>query len=440
MAPGDGPTASSPLDRVLRLFGDVRPGEGLNCVLMFSNIFLLLVAYYVLKTIREPLVLISGGAALKTYTAGVQAALLLVYVPAYGWLAARLPPRRLVIVVLIFFLGCIQLFFLAGLANVPYVGPAFYVWVGIFSLTCIAQFWSFANDTYDKSEGDRLFPLIAIGATAGAPLGAALAGWLFASGISVWIMMQVASALLGGHLLLYTTVRRRRGRRAQEAAVSSGRNGFALVLQSRYLRLVALLLVLLNVVNTTGEYILASLVTQQAGQMATLATDAQREAFIGQFYASYFLWVNIASVAVQALLVSRVVKLTGLAGVLLALPVIALGAYGLAAVGVGLGVVRWLKTAENSADYSFMNTAKQLIWLPTTREQKYKGKQAIDTFFVRFGDLLAAAVVFAGTQILTLSTAGFAVGNLIWLVAALMVAVLVLRENRRVSGEMRRAA
>ncbi len=440
MISGDEPTVSSLLDRGLRLFGDVRPGEGLNCFLMFSNIFLLLVAYYVLKTIREPLVLMTGGAELKTYAAAVQAALLLVYVPAYGWLAARLPPRRLVIVVLIFFLGCIQLFFLGGLANVPYVGPAFYVWVGIFSLTCIAQFWSFANDTYDKSEGDRLFPLIAIGATAGAPLGAALAGWLFASRMSVWMMMQVASALLGAHLLLYATVRRRRTHRAQEPAVSSGHNGFALVLRSPYLRLVALLLVLLNVVNTTGEYILASLVTQQAGQMTTLVTDAQRGAFIGQFYANYFLWVNIASVAIQALLVSRVVKLTGLAGALLALPVVALGAYGVAAVGASLALVRWVKTAENSADYSFMNTAKQLLWLPTTREQKYKGKQAIDTFFVRFGDMVAAAVVFAGTQILTLSTTSFAVGNLIGLAAALLVAMLVLRENRRVSGEMRRAA
>ena len=32
-----------------------------------------------------------------------------------------------------------------------------------------------------------------------------------------------------------------------------------------------------------------------------------------------------------------------------------------------------------------MNTAKQMIWLPTSREEKYKAKQAIDTFFVRDG-------------------------------------------------------
>jgi AAA family ATP:ADP antiporter len=426
----------SAIDRLLRVFGDVRSGEGRTTLLLFANIFLLLVAYYVLKTIREPLVLATGGAELKTYAAAAQAALLLFYVPAYGSLTQRLPPRRLVIVVLLFFLVCIQLFFFGGLARVPYLGFAFYVWVGIFSLTCIAQFWSFANDTYAKEEGDRLFPLIAIGATAGAPLGAALAEQLFARGMSTWTMMQVASVLLVAHLLLYPLVRKRRNRGGAGTAVAGRQNGFALVLQSRYLRLVALLLVLLNVVNTTGEYILASLVTSHASQLAATNPGLNQEAFIGQFYGNYFFWVNIASVALQALLVSRVVKLTGLSGVLLALPVVAFGAYGLIATGASLALVRWVKTAENSADYSFMNTAKQMLWLVTTREQKYNAKQAIDTFFVRFGDMMAAGVVFVGTEIMTLSTTSFAVGNLIFLGLGLTVALLVLRENRRLSAEL----
>ena len=58
----------------------------------------------------------------------------------------------------------------------------------------------------------------------------------------------------------------------------------------------------------------------------------------------------------------------------------------------------YVKVAENSTDYSVMNTAKQMIWLPTSREEKYKAKQAIDTFFVRMGDMLAAGVVFVGTH------------------------------------------
>ena len=81
---------------------------------------------------------------------------------------------------------------------------------------------------------------------------------------------------------------------------------------------------------------------------------------------------------------------------LLALPLIALGGYAIIAAGAGFSVVRWIKTAENATDYSIMNTARQLLWLPTTREEKYKAKQAIDTFFVRGGDVLSAAVVYRG--------------------------------------------
>jgi ATP:ADP antiporter, AAA family len=57
-------------------------------------------------------------------------------------------------------------------------------------------------------------------------------------------------------------------------------------------------------------------------------------------------------------------------------------------------VVRWIKTAENATDYSIMNTARQLLWLPTSTDEKYKAKQAIDGFFVRSGDVLSAAIVW----------------------------------------------
>ena len=94
-------------------------------------------------------------------------------------------------------------------------------------------------------------------------------------------------------------------------------------------------------------------------------------------------------------------------------------------------MVRVVKTAENATDYSVMNTAKQMLWLPTTREQKYKAKQAIDTFFVRFGDLLSAAVVFVGTHYFTLSASGFAAVNVAVVVLALIVARLLLAESYR---------
>ena len=69
----------------------------------------------------------------------------------------------------------------------------------------------------------------------------------------------------------------------------------------------------------------------------------------------------------------------------------------LIAAGVGFAVIRRAKMTENATDYSVMNTGRQMLWLPTRREEKYKAKQAIDTFFVRAGDVLSAVLVFAVT-------------------------------------------
>src|SRR4030095_11711364 len=108
-----------PLDRFLAVFGDVRAGEGGTVLLMALNVFLLLVGYYVLKTVREPLILMAGGAELKSYAAAAQALTLIVYVPVYGWAAARLPRQQFLMAVILFFVGFIQLFFFGGRAWVP---------------------------------------------------------------------------------------------------------------------------------------------------------------------------------------------------------------------------------------------------------------------------------------------------------------------------------
>jgi AAA family ATP:ADP antiporter len=425
------------LDRALRIFGDVRAGEGVTVLLMFLNIYFLLVAYYILKTVREPLILTGGGAELKSYAAAVQAVVLIGYVPLYGWVASNLPRQKLILAVVVFFAACIELFAAAHAAGLPYVGFLFFVWIGIFSLSMIAQFWSYANDIYRESDGKRLFPLIAIGSTAGAPIGAAAAGWMYRSGVSSYAMMQLAAGLLVLHLVLYGVIHRRITPGAAEAGRKEpleSTSGFALVFRSRYLLLIAALLVVLNIVNTTGEYVLGRSVLEHASALAAQTADFNEEAFIGGFYGTFFFWVNIATVCIQAFLVSRVVKHLGMAGALFALPIIALGTYGLVAAGAGFALLRAAKMAENSTDYSVMNTAKQMLWLPTTREEKYKAKQAIDTFFVRAGDVLSAGLVFAGTSWLSLNVAGFGKANILLVVLWLALAALLLREYNKVSA------
>ena len=414
------------LDRRLSIFADVRPGEGATAVLMFANIFLLLVCYSVIKTVREPLILLGGGAEVRSYAAAGQALLLIAFVPAYSWLATRVGRVKLLVSVTVFFIVCVEAFALAVAARVPYVGIAFFMWVGVFNVSLVAQFWSFANDIYRKEAGERLFPIIVMGMTAGAPLGSFLAGRLFSTGVTPNLILHISAALLAVSALAYIWINRRQ----QEPAGTvqprmSTAGGFQLVFASPYLRLIAILVVLLNIVNTTGEFVIWKLVENRLSALAAVDPAFDKLAYIGAATGNYQFWVNVLAVLLQAFVSSRLMKHRGLGGILLALPLIALGGYALIAAGVSLSVVRWIKTAEDATDYSIMNTARQLLWLPTNREEKYKAKQAIDTFFMRGGDLLSAAAVFVGWRMLHLTIEQFAIANicltLVWIGVSLMI-------------------
>ena len=100
-----------------------------------------------------------------------------------------------------------------------------------------------------------------------------------------------------------------------------------------------------------------------------------------------------------------------------------------------LSIVRWAKTAENATDYSLQNTLRGVLFLPTTREQKYMAKQAIDTIFVRAGDTLSALLVWAGTTYFALTTQNFAVILIVLAAVWLVLAFLTGREYARLTRE-----
>jgi AAA family ATP:ADP antiporter len=424
------PTTPTPsrLDRALSLLTDVRAGEGATALLMLANIFLLLVCYSVVKTVREPLILLGGGAEVRSYAAAGQALVLIGFVPLYSAFAARVSRAKLLIGVTLFFIAGLELFTLAVTARVPYVGVAFFIWVGIFNVSLIAQFWSFANDLYTKEAGARLFPIVVVGMTAGAPLGSFIAARLFHAAFAPQVILQIAAALLTVSACIYVWINSREERRAPAPrAMESAAGGFRLVLRNRYLLLIAGLIVLLNLVNTTGEYLVARLLTTHVAELAAAHPGFNKQAYIGAFSGDYQFWVNVTAFVLQALVTSRLVKYAGLAGALLALPLIALGGYAIISAGVGFSVVRWIKTAENATDYSIMNTARQLLWLPTSREEKYKAKQAIDAFFMRFGDVLSAVAVYIGASVLHLSIQQFAVVNTVMALVWIGVALTIVR-------------
>lgn len=433
---------------ILKILGDVRAGETAPVLLMLLNLTIILISYYIIKVVREPLILASpGGAAWKSYSAAAQAVVLMGFIPLYGWFSSKVDRMKLVLGVNVFFLICIEIFSVLVKANVPYIGVAFFIWVGIFSLSIIAQFWSLANDIYKEDQGKRLFPIIAIGATLGSPIGSKLASLLFKKGIPALgidklqapSILHISAVMLAVSMVLYWILQKKYihriiGKTEQAKQKLTTTSGFTLLFRSRYLLLIALLLLLLNVVNTTGEFILGDKVVEAADRAVLANPDVEKEAFIGGFYGDFFFIVNIVTFIVQAFLVSRIVKYFGIAGVVLTLPFIALGAYTTIALGAGLALIRMMKIAENSSDYSVMNTARAMLWLPTNREEKYKGKQTVDTFIVRIGDLLSAGIVFAGLNWLQLESTGFALVNIVAIGIWIVIGFLVVREYRKMTS------
>jgi AAA family ATP:ADP antiporter len=424
------------LDRMLSIFADVRAGEGAGALLMALNGFLILAASYLLKTVRETLILTEGGAEVKTYSAAGQAVLLLVVVPAYGAFASRVKRTQLINWVTLLFIFNLFLFAAIGAQGVQ-EGVVFYLWFGIFNVLVVAQFWAFANDLYTQAQGKRLFPIIGVGISIGALLGARAAAKLMHP-LGPYGMMLVAAAILGATILITRVANRREIARGPKDKASdaekpiTGQGGFRLVTRDRYLLLIALLVVLLNVVNTSGEFLLGKMVIAEASRVAGAGAEAAaaRKVFIGEFYGNFFSWVNLAGMLLQMFLVSRIFHYAGVGGALFILPLIAFSGYSSMCVVPALAIIRLVKILENATDYSIQNTAQQALFLPTSREAKYKAKAAIDTFFKRFGDVLAAAVVFAGTQ-LKLSLAAFAGITLSLTLVWLGVVVLIYREHAR---------
>jgi ATP:ADP antiporter, AAA family len=422
----------------------VHAGEAPTALLMTLNGFILLMAYSCVKPVREALILAQpGGAEYKVYMAAATAVILGFAVPAYARFSRNMARNRLVVWVTLFFASHLVVFYGLGTlhgSSLP-LALGFYLWIAVFNMMIVAQFWAFANDLYVEEAGTRLFPLIGLGASVGAVAGSGVADAVVSRVGSLTMMPLAAGLLLVSAALTqavhWREVRRARTAQARQTALHpiGGTLGeaFRSVLATRYLLLIAIFSLVFTLVKTNGDYLLARIVKASAAQAVAAGTldPHHLEKYIGSFFAGFQFKINLISLAVQALVVSRLVKRFGVRGAFYVLPVIALGDAALMVVFPALAAVSIGKTAESAVDYSLNNTLRNMLWLPTTRRAKYLAKQATDTFFVRTGDVMSAALVFVGIHALSLSLRGFAAINVALVGAWLLLARAILRERAR---------
>lgn len=418
------PLRLSPFERLLSLFTTVRPGEGRVIAWLLLNATVIMLAYYLLKPVREALILTEGDAALRTYATGAQALALIILLPFYGMLFRM--QRKSLLIQRVYFLLAMGLLIFYALEKLGLnVGFAFYVYAGAVGVMVTSQFWAYATDLFSVRAGQRLFAIIAFGISVGGLLGAQIAKflypWLGAGGLMMLsaglFLASLPLSRLAGHAVPASARAKHISR--GPSTVTKALGGLGLVFEDKYLLTLAALVVMLNWITTTGEYVMSDYVVQ----LSLTLPESERQAMIAAFMGDLFSWITILSSTIQLFLVSRIIIFFGVK-VAVAIPplIFAISFLGMTAIPV-LIIMKWGVIAIKSLDYSLLNTCRNALLLPASREAKYEAKTAIDTFFFRCGDLVAAATVYVGANLLGWGHREFLLFDM--LLAFLMVAIAI---------------
>lgn len=428
----------SQLLRVVR----VQAGEGKSIALHFVTLFILMFSYYLLKVIRDPLILSESTAEVKSYSTSVQACLLLLLAPLfskfYFTYSQHNDRSRFIRVVMLFFSANILIFAILSYLGIA-IGIIFYIWLGVFSVVVIALYWAFCADCYSTEAGSRLFVLIAVGGAIGAWAGSQCAGWSYQL-IGISGLMILSSVLLMTTSVLTAYCYRSVPSRSQSiplTEVASVEKWYLVIfklLKKPYLSLIATFIVLINFINSMGEYILAKFVVEFAAGLEMAGEDKQ--SYMTEFYAGYIAWITLFGLLLQIFVVARIFRWIGVGASILILPTLMMFNYTLVLYLPVFALIRWTLIVENSVNYSIQNTTRHALFLPITREDKYIGKNVIEGFFYRFGDLLYGGVVAVGVTFLDIDKIGFIMLNALLAFCCCLIAFKIRNHYRNLEDEM----
>jgi len=377
----------------LRRVFDVRPGERAVVLLSVAYMAAVVSSFLLAKPIRNALFLKQYGPYNLVYVyAGVPAALTLI-VPAYGWLAGRLGPRRLITGSLVFFAANVVLFWYAfRFLAVPGLSGAFYIWVNCYGIIAPVQAWGLMSNLFDTRQAKRVYGLIGAGASLGAIGGGLVASTLVhVVGGAVNLLLVLAALVALAASLVAAILRRTRD--AQDGAVDRRRTPFVetirLIGRNRYLRLI------------TAAVFLVAIVTQWSGFQFSLVAD-QRFAgdadhltrFFGQFNVAF----GLVALATQVMLTGPLLRRFGIVVTILLLPI----ALGVGSVFIVLVPGFWAVLATNAADqtvrFSVDKASYELLFLPLSAGVRTRIRGAIDVVVNRLADAVGAVLLGVATQ------------------------------------------
>ena len=343
---------------------DVRKGEGALAFSLFLYQYFLLLTYYFLKPSRDSLFLVHVGFEQLTIAFVLVACLAVPVTVIYSKSARRLGLSQLInVTTAILIVSLLLLWWLLSLEQL-WVYYVFYVWVSIFGVLSTSQFWFFANASMNPRQAKRLFGLLTLGGILGALTGGEL------SSLAVQVLkvptenlLFFCLAFLAICIVSLNLASSARGSDVEEppdteSAEEQGRETFALMLrtlfQSRQLTGIVAMLSLTMVVNTFVD------VQFKAVSAEAFPEEADLTAFLGRFYGR----LSLVSLLFQSLLTYRVLRVLGVGGSILFLPIGLL----VASVGMFVAPVLWvgvlMRGIGGSFRYSIDKTGRELLFLP----------------------------------------------------------------------------
>ena len=363
----------------------------------FLYFFTLLASYYVLRPLRDEMGVQTGAQKLPYLFSAVFLSML-VLVPVFGWIAGRLPVRRLIPAVYLFFAGNLLLFFLAlssGL-SLATLAPIFFVWVSVFNLFVVSVFWSVMADLYTTEASRRLFGFIAAGGSCGA-----VAGPLFTAimvpylGIAPLLLVSVG-LLIAAMFCFFAVLRTHPGplNRADESIPSappSGRTdhkppnllvGITKIAQSRYLLAICLYLACYSVLSTM-------LYSQQMRLVPEVIGDSVQRT---QLFGWVDFTVNALTVLTQLLLTGRLLSGLGVTAMLAAVPAFNLLGFTIFGIAPILAVLVVFGVLRRAGEFAIAKPTRETLFTVVSKEEKYQAKNVIDTVVHRGGDMVSSWV------------------------------------------------
>lgn len=361
---------------------DVQPGERTALMLGFAFHFCVLASYYLVRPLRDALGL-EGGADKLQWLFTATFVVMVLMVPVFGLLASRLPATRFVPLIYRVIAASMLVFgvLIANRIAPVAVGRVFFVWISIYNLFIVSIFWSVLVDRFSSEQGRRLFGFIAAGGTLGAFIGPLLAATM-ATRLGPVALTVAAALLLEVAVRCYRALLSRTQSQSGSRLIEDRRMGgsmlagITLITRSPYL-LGLVLFMLLHTSAATLLYFEQGRIV--AGSYADVASRTQ-------FFAVVDLIVSALTLIFQLLLTAPLIRLVGVGGALVALPlatIVAFSAMALAPVPATVALAQGLRRA---VEFAIVRPAREVLWTVVSREEKYKAKNVIETLVYRGGD------------------------------------------------------